>query len=178
MVLLATGARFGLRRALPFVAGVAIGKQLVIWPLGLGLLALQSDYPLVFEAFKWVSIAYILWLTYRVAGTRLTVGATAGQPPGFVSGLIVHPLNPKAWAMITTAFTTFIPTGTPPLLATATVALCLLGIQIILHPMWTYAGQWIAVRLAGKPGEKYLMWILAALTVASVAYALFAGRAQ
>ena len=40
MVLLATGARFGLRRALPFVAGVALGKQLIIWPLGLGLMAI------------------------------------------------------------------------------------------------------------------------------------------
>lgn len=29
MALLANGARFGLRAALPFVAGVALGKQLV-----------------------------------------------------------------------------------------------------------------------------------------------------
>ncbi|MEM7644733.1 MAG: LysE family translocator, partial [Pseudomonadota bacterium] len=34
MALMATGARFGLRAALPFVAGVALGKQLIIWPIG------------------------------------------------------------------------------------------------------------------------------------------------
>ncbi|AKS46110.1 Threonine/homoserine/homoserine lactone efflux protein [Octadecabacter temperatus] len=178
MVLLATGARFGLRRALPFVAGVALGKQLIIWPLGFGLMAVQDDYPMLFEALKWVSIAYILWLAYRVANMRLKAGEAEGQPHGFFAGLIVHPLNPKAWAMITTGFTTFVSTGTPPLQATASIAICLLGLQMILHPIWTYAGQRIAVSLAGTPGEKYLMWTLAALTVASVVYALFAGGGQ
>ena len=178
MVLLATGARFGLRRALPFVAGVALGKQLIIWPLGFGLMAVQDDYPLVFDALKWVSIAYILWLAYRVANMRLKVGEAQGKPPGFLAGLIVHPLNPKAWAMITTGFTTFVVAGTPPLQATASIAICLLGLQMVLHPIWTYAGQRIAASLAGTPGEKYLMWTLAALTVASVLYALFAGDGQ
>lgn len=175
MVLLATGARFGLRRGLPFVAGVALGKQLIIWPLGFGLMAIQDDFPLVFEALKWISIAYILWLAYRVAGMRLTVGEAEGQPPGFMAGLIVHPLNPKAWGMITTGFTTFVTAGTPPLQATATIAACLLGLQIILHPIWTYAGQWIATRLVGTMGEKYLMWTMAGLTVLSVIYALYGG---
>jgi len=175
MVLLATGARYGLRRALPFVAGVALGKQLIIWPLGFGLLALQDDYPLVFQALKWISVAYILWLAYRVAGMRLEVGAADGPPPGFLAGLIVHPLNPKAWGLITTGFTTFVIADTPPLQATATIAICLLGLQMVLHPIWTFAGQWIAAGLAGRPGEKYLMWTLAALTVASVFYALFGG---
>lgn len=175
MVLLATGARFGLRRALPFVAGVALGKQLIIWPLGLGLLALQDDFPFLFSILKWVSVAYILYLAYRVAGLRLSVEDANDSPPGFLEGLIVHPLNPKAWGMITTGFTTFVNTGTPPLQTTATIAICLLGLQVILHPIWTYAGQRIASVLAGRPEERYLMWALAVLTVASVMYALFGG---
>ena len=173
MILLATGARYGLRRALPFVAGVALGKQLIIWPLGFGLIALQDDYPYVFEILKYISIAYILWLAYRVAAMRFKVEEADGPPPGFFSGLIVHPLNPKAWGMITTGFTTFVVAGTPAFQATATIAICLLCVQIFLHPIWTYAGQWVATGLAGKPGEKYLMWTLALLTVASVVYGLF-----
>ena len=38
MALLATGARYGFRAALPFVAGVAVGKQFIIWPIGFGLM--------------------------------------------------------------------------------------------------------------------------------------------
>lgn len=178
MLMLTTGAQFGLRRALPFVAGVALSKQFIIWPLGFGLLAVQKDYPLVFEVMKWASVAYILYLAYRVAGLRLSTGDPKAQAPGFLAGLIVHPLNPKAWGVVMAAFTTFVSEGTPPLQATATIAICLLGAQSLLHPAWTYAGAWVARVLAGKPGEKYLMWTLAALTVASVVYALFGGGAQ
>ncbi|TDT77849.1 threonine/homoserine/homoserine lactone efflux protein [Litoreibacter halocynthiae] len=174
MALLATGARYGLRRALPFVAGVALGKQLVIWPVGFGLMQLADSAPWVFQTLKWVSAAYIIWLAWRVANMRLNTNIEA-KAPGFAAGLIVHPLNPKAWAMITAGFTAFTEPGTPTLEATVTIALILLGVQLILHPIWTYGGERIARSVAGTPAEKYLMWTLAALTVASVLFVLFAG---
>ena len=172
MVLLATGARYGLRRALPFVAGVALGKQFLIWPIGFGLMTLAGTAPIVFAVFKWASVAYLLYLAWRIAGTRLVVQNADDTPPGFLAGLIVHPLNPKAWAMITGSFTNFVAEGTPALQATATIAGLLLAVQLVLHPVWTFAGQSIARAIAGKPAERYLMWSLAALTVASVLYVL------
>ena len=175
MALLAAGARFGLRAALPFVAGVAFGKQLIIWPIGFGLMELANRVPEVFLALKWACVAYICWLAWRVANMSLAAGSSDAQAPGFISGLAVHPLNPKAWAMITVGFTSFVTPGTPTLQATATIAICLLATQIIFHPIWTFAGQTIARSVAGRPAEKFLMWTLAALTVASVFFVLFKG---
>jgi threonine/homoserine/homoserine lactone efflux protein len=175
MALMATGARFGLRPALPFVAGVALGKQLVIWPMGFGLMALTDRAPLAFTALKWIAAAYILWLAWRVAGMSLSPGAASGPPPGFLAGLPVHPLNPKAWAMIAAGFTQFTAPGTPALQATATIAICLLSMQILLHPLWTAAGEKIVHAVAGSGRERILMRTLAALTVASVVYALWKG---
>lgn len=175
MALMVTGAGFGLRRALPFVAGVVVGKQLIVWPIGFGLMELAGQAPWAFAALKYAAAGYIIYLAWRVAQLRLSPGQGGAQVPGFVAGLIVHPLNPKAWAMITGAFTAFVPAGMPAFQATLTVALVLAGCQIILHPIWTYAGEAIARHLAGKPGEKYLMWVLAGLTVLSVLYALWGG---
>lgn len=175
MALLATGARYGFRAALPFVAGVALGKQLIIWPIGFGLMELAAWAPWLFTALKFVSAAYIIWLAWKVANLRLSTDQDAARAPGFAAGLIVHPLNPKAWAMIVGGFTAFIPEGTPSLTATATIAAVLLACQIVLHPMWTLAGDRIARLLAGSKYEPYLMWTLAALTVASVLFVLFAG---
>ncbi|MCZ4257560.1 LysE family translocator [Sulfitobacter sp. G21635-S1] len=177
MALMGTGARFGFRAALPFVAGVALGKQFVIWPVGFGLMELSARAPWVFEVLKYVSAAYIIWLAWKVANLRLGQGRDLGKPPGFVAGLIVHPLNPKAWAMIIGGFTAFVGPGTPPLNATLTIAAVLLALQVILHPLWTLAGDRVARTLAGSPAEPYLMWTLAALTVASVLFVLFASRA-
>jgi threonine/homoserine/homoserine lactone efflux protein len=167
MVLMSAGARFGFRRALPFVAGVLLGKQLIIWPIGFGLMELAGRVPLVFDLLKWVSVAYIFWLAWRIAGTRIST-TTQAKVPGFLAGLIVHPLNPKAWAMVTVGFTSFVAEGTPTFTATLVIALSLMSIQMLSHPLWTLGGQAIASRMAGRKSEIYLMWVLAGLTVASV----------
>lgn len=178
MALLATGARYGFRAAFPFMLGVALGKQFVIWPVGFGLMELANQAPLVFDVLKWASAAYICWLAWKVANLRLQPGQAADSAPGFRAGLIVHPLNPKAWAMIVGAFTNFVAPGTPVLLATATVAAVLLACQLVLHPIWMLAGDRIARTVAGTRAEPYLMWTLAALTVLSVLFVLFAGGAD
>ncbi len=175
MVLLGTGARYGFRAALPFVAGVILGKQLIIWPVGFGLLQLAEQAPLVFSVLKYASAAYICWLAWKIANLRLSRGTTREAAPGFWAGLIVHPLNPKAWAMIVAGFTGFVAAGTSSFDATLTIALCLLSCQVILHPIWTFAGDRIAHAVEGRPVEKYLMWTLASLTVASVFFVLFGG---
>jgi len=175
MALLATGARFGFLAALPFVAGVALGKQFVIWPVGFGLMQLADSAPWIFETLKWVSAAYICWLAWKVANLRLSTDHEAGKAPGFMAGLVVHPLNPKAWAMIVTGFTSFVPAGTPALQATAAIASILLACQLLLHPVWAFAGDRIARTVAGTQAEAYLMWTLAALTVLSVLFVLFQG---
>lgn len=175
MALLATGARYGFRAALPFVAGVALGKQFVIWPVGFGLMELADRAPWVFEALKWASAAYIIWLAWKVAQLRLGSTDHALKAPGFLAGLIVHPLNPKAWAMIVAGFTGFVAPGTDSFSATATIGGILLATQVVLHPLWTLAGDRIARTLAGTRAEPYLMYTLAALTVASVLFVLFGG---
>lgn len=175
MALLATGARFGFRAALPFVAGVALGKQLVVWPVGFGLMELAAHAPWVFQVLRWVSAAYIFWLAWKVAHLRLGVPDGNTRVPGFAAGLIVHPLNPKAWGMIVAGFTGFVEPDTDPLIATATIAAILLSLQVVLHPIWTLAGERIARSLAGTRAEPYLMYTLAGLTVASVLFVLFAG---
>ena len=176
MAMLATGARYGFRAALPFVAGVVLGKQLIIWPIGFGLMNLVDQVPLLFVLLKYSSAAYIIWLAWRVANMRLSVDKETANAPGFVAGLWVHPLNPKAWAMIVAGFTNFVDPGTPTLTATAIIAVSLMGIQIICHPIWTFFGDRIAKLLIGTPSERYLMWCLAALTVAFVGYALMNGE--
>ena len=140
-----------------------------------GLMQLADRAPWVFETLKWVSAAYIIWLAWKVANLRLGQSDASAAAPGFAAGLIVHPLNPKAWAMIVAGFTGFVTPGTDPLIATATIAAILLGTQVLLHPLWTLAGDRIARSLSGTAAEPYLMYTLAGLTVASVLFVLFGG---
>ena len=175
MVLLAAGARFGLRPSLPFAAGVILGKQLIIWPIGFGLMAFAATVPWLFTALKWGSAAYILYLAWRIALSRINPGEASDEPPGFASGLIVHPLNPKAWAMITAGFTGFVADGTSAFTATLGIAFVLLSAQIVLQPLWCWGGERIAALVSGRPAERWVMLTLAGATVLSVVYAITSG---
>ena len=76
MILLTTGARYGLRRALPFVFGVILGKQFIIWPLGFGLIGFVANDPEkshIFMVLKVLSALYIIWLSYKIANLRIAV---------------------------------------------------------------------------------------------------------
>jgi len=174
MAMMATGARFGFRAALPFVAGVILGKQLIIWPIGYGIMEVASQVPFLFEILKFLSALYIIWLAWRVANMRLSSGEPSLDAPGFWSGLLVHPLNPKAWAMILVGFTNFVESDTATFYATLYIAASLLIIQIICHPIWTLFGDRIAKFIIGKKYERVFMWFLALVTVIFVLMALFA----
>ena len=174
MAMMATGARFGFRAALPFVAGVILGKQLIIWPIGYGIMEVASQVPLLFEILKFLSALYIIWWAWRVANMRLSSGEPSLDAPGFWSGLLVHPLNPKAWAMILVGFTNFVESDTATFYATLYIAGSLLIIQIICHPIWTLFGDRIAKFIIGKKYERVFMWFLALITVIFVLMALFA----
>ena len=174
MAMMATGARFGFRAALPFVVGVILGKQLIIWPIGYGIMEVASQVPLLFVILKFLSAIYIIWLAWRVANMRLSSGESSVDAPGFWSGLLVHPLNPKAWAMILVGFTNFVESDTATFYATLYIAASLLIIQIICHPIWTLFGDRIAKFIIGKKYERVFMWILALVTVIFVLMALFA----
>ena len=175
MVLLSTGAKYGLKKAIPFVVGVIFGKQLIIWPIGFGLIGVISNVPMVFAFLKILSAAYILWLSYKIANLRLDIKDLSGTPPGFFAGLMVHPLNPKAWGMVITGYTSFISNEMSMLSAILTISIILLFTQIVLHPLWCWGGQRLALLVKGKTHERYLMWILASLTLISVFYALSQG---
>ena len=172
MIMLATGAKYGFRKALPFVFGVIVGKQIIIWPIGFGLLLLNKDYPYIFIFFKYISAGYILWLAWRIANMRISIKTSNKTAPNFFSGLIVHPINPKAWALITTGFTNFVDPISPVFYSTATVAVCLFGVQVVCHPIWTFFGERIAILVSGTVYERYMMLIFATLTVFFVGLAI------
>jgi len=178
MLLVSAGARYGLLPALPFALGVILGMQIVAWPAGLGLLSLAGRAPALFDALRWLCAGYIVWLAWRIAGSRVQLSGAQRHLPGFRHGLLVHPLNPKAWAIAGGAFTQFVPTASAPIAATAAAALAMLVVGLLLQGAWFWGGTGLARLLAGRPAEQWTMRALGVLTVASVLWAMLptAGR--
>lgn len=175
MLLVGAAARYGLAAAAPFALGVVLGMQIVAWPAGLGLMEIAARAPGVFQALRWICAAYIVWLAWQIAGARVDRERAPGAAPGFCRGLLVHPLNPKAWAIAAGAFTQFAPAGATPVATTAGVALVILVVGSALQGLWFWGGAGVARLIAGHPAERWTMRTLGVLTVLTVFWAIRSG---
>lgn len=173
LLAMAAGAHWGFRACLPFIIGLTCGKLALNIMMALGLGALLAAAPAAKSVLQALSGIYLLWLAWRIAGTRLErKKAEDAAAPGFFSGMAVHPLNPKAWAMLTAAYAQF---GNPDgswLLQSAVIILTFFAVQMVVHPLWCYGGMRLAALLGGTVWERVLMFALAGSLVALVAWAV------
>lgn len=98
-----TAAAFGLRRALPYVTGSAVGTIAVLTLLIAGAGALPTSGPRpggvdVGTVVIVLAVAYLLWLSWRIA-TAPPPGAVDGHAriPRFLAGFLLGVSNPKAY---------------------------------------------------------------------------------
>ena len=119
VMLTASGARFGLRRTLPHLAGVSVGFVLLVAAACAGLGALFLHWPALQTALRWAGSVYLLFLGWQLLRAGSVQGAGAAKPITFLEGLAFQYVNPKGWVMAVTAATLFMPTAQlGPVLAT------------------------------------------------------------
>ena len=108
LMLMASGANFGLRRTLPHLAGVAYGFPLMILPVGLGVMELFDRWPPSYAILKGASILYILWLAWKIAEAAPSADVQgAARPLTFLQAAGFQWVNPKAWSMALGAITLY-----------------------------------------------------------------------
>jgi len=66
VMLASSGARFGLRRSVPHIAGVTIGFPVMVLLVGLGLASILLASPRLQQVMKAISCAYLLWLAVQI----------------------------------------------------------------------------------------------------------------
>ncbi len=102
------GSAFGYRPGFRYMTGLFIGTNLVALCVITGLAAIVLAEPLIRTILLWASIAYLLYLAFRIAtlGSEISI-APAIKQPGIVDGIALQFLNPKAYVVNTTLFTGF-----------------------------------------------------------------------
>jgi len=139
VMLLASGANFGLRATGPHMLGISIGFPVMVFAIGLGLGAVFEQFPELHEILRWAGGAYLLWLAWKIA-TAAGMGATEkrGKPFTFLQAAGFQWVNPKAWIMAVSAFSVY---STPDM---ATLPQSLLFGAIFLAISFPSCGIWAA----------------------------------
>lgn len=110
LMLMASGANFGFQRTLPHMMGILVGFSMMIFLVGMGLMALFDVLPGLHVVLKVVSIAYLLWLAWKIATAPPPEKAEIeGRPLTFLQAAAFQWVNPKAWAMGLSAITLYAP---------------------------------------------------------------------
>lgn len=169
MLLLASGLNLGLRRSLPFLAGIATGFAAMLAAVGLGLGAVFQTWPGIYEGLRWAGAAYLLWLAWKLA--RPAAGREGpGEPPrwlGFWTGAGFQAVNPKAWVMAVTAIAVYLPPeGGSAALGIVILSYILLGVPSNL--VWVGGGVVLRRVLDDPVTMRRVNLVMAGLLVLSI----------
>jgi threonine/homoserine/homoserine lactone efflux protein len=170
VMLMASGANYGVRRTVPHIAGIVAGFALLALLAGLGLAQVFAAHPAARLALTVVSVAYLLYLAFRIATAapppRADGAVVTGKPLTFLQAALFQWVNPKAWAGALTAITVYAPGDTiPAVLATVAVAS---AVGAPCNAVWAVMGQQLRHVLADRRRLRIFNWTMAALLVASL----------
>ena len=168
LMLMASGARFGVRRTLPHLLGIHIGFPLMLFVIGLGLGELFTLYPLVGIVLKYVSALYFLWMAWHLLGLKIGEGEKVSRPMRFYEAMLFQWVNPKAWAIAISFVAAFIVPGEGRLLSLVLIALGCLVVGPFASVVWLVSGQQLHNLLRRTRTEKYLGVFMAILMLSAV----------
>lgn len=168
LMLLASGANFGLRRSVPHMLGISLGHAFMIVLVGLGLIQAFETWPVLHTAMKLAGVAYLIWLAWRIAHAAPPEGGRSeGRPFTFLQAAAFQWVNPKGWFMAVTALTVYAPSRTPGAVLLVAAVFALVNLPSIL--LWASAGQTIRHVLTSPARLRTFNWTMAGLLVASLA---------
>jgi threonine/homoserine/homoserine lactone efflux protein len=173
IMLLASGVNFGFRRTLPHMLGIALGHAFMVFVVGMGLVGVFISYPPARTALTVISIAYMLWLAWKIAHAAPPDGASSkARPLTFLQAAAFQWVNPKAWIMSLGAVTLYAPGQ--EWLAVAWVALVFVMVNFPSVSIWAMAGVGLRRVLQRPPLLRAFNYTMAALLVLSLYPVVFA----
>jgi threonine/homoserine/homoserine lactone efflux protein len=166
LMLMTSGANFGVRRTMPHFLGVVLGFLLMILLVGAGLVRVFEAYPVSHEILRFFSIGYLVYLAWKIALAKPGTGASAGAPLSALQAALFQWVNPKAWAMALTALTVYAPSP-----GFATVMLVALLCALVNTPsvfVWVLLGSRLRTLLQDPLRLRIFNYVMALLLLATL----------
>ena len=171
--LAATGAAFGTRRGVGYMAGVNIGMVAVMAITASGVVSLFLAAPGATPIVTTVAAGYFAFLAYRIAtAPPLTENTEFGRQPSFAGGVFLSLVNPKAYAAMAALFSGFVLVPNRFALDATAKAIVLAAIITAVNLAWLIAGAALTRFFRDPRTSRAINVTFAVLLVASVALAL------
>jgi threonine/homoserine/homoserine lactone efflux protein len=183
LLLMRSGARFGVRRSVPHIIGVQVGFQALLLLCWLGVGAVLLALPAAFTVLRWACFAYLLWLAAIILREALaaparpasaTAQAThASRPMSWFEATAFQAINAKAWMMTITVATAFYGVARPTALDIGVAALICSAIGFPSMLVWNAWGAAIEHVLKRPAARRAFNVAMALLVLATAIWMLF-----
>lgn len=183
LMLMTSGARFGLRRSIPHILGIVAGCQTLLLGIALGLGSLLETWPLaerMLQALCVAALLYLAWLLVRPSAPHenplhdeVPEGTHVARPLTFWQAALFQWVNPKAWMMMITALAAYSQPGNV-IGSVAVIALLFVLLSIPVIGFWNLSGAALHNWLADPVRERWFNRVMAVLLLTSL-YPVLAG---
>ena len=167
--LIAAGSVYGVRRSLPYLAGIIVDTTIVLVAVATGITAALLAVPAIGSVLIGISAAYILWLAYHiVTAPPLSEHTAAMDAPSLAGGALLGVANPKSWVAIASVFTSAHLSDDAATDAAAKIAV-LTAMIIMILATWLVAGTSLAPMLREPRRARVVNAALAVVLVGATA---------
>jgi threonine/homoserine/homoserine lactone efflux protein len=112
MMVLASGANFGLRPTIPHLLGIDLGFAVMIIAVGVGIGGLFIAFPTLHAVLRYVGALYLIFLAWKIASARGPSSDTGrGKPLSFLQAASFQWVNPKGWIAAMGTVATYTPSN-------------------------------------------------------------------
>ncbi|KAA3613116.1 MAG: LysE family translocator [Calditrichaeota bacterium] len=162
--IVASGVSYGFKKSIAYVWGTISGGSIVIILSFIGVSSLISIHEIVLTILKYISLAYMLYLVYKIWNTS-HIEISDSKPLSYMNGVLLNVLNPKAYIVTVALFTQFL----------ATSSGFIIGLLIIISFMiigfsYCYLGETMFKILSKKKIFSSINKIMAVLLLATIVY--------
>jgi len=169
-----SGVNFGFRATIPHILGITVGYPLMLFIVGIGLAKIFIAVPLIHTILKYISIAYLLYLAYRITlASAMGEARSQPRPMTFLQAAAFQWVNGKAWVIALGAVTTY--TMVNQTLPLQIIALTAISFVITLGSVscWTFFGAFMRRYLHTVRRRRHFNYTMAALLVLSILLVLW-----
>lgn len=141
LMLMASGANYGLRRTVPHILGVNIGHAFMVFMIGIVLLRVFEAYPVLNLILKVAGGSYMVWLAWKIANAvPPEARQVQGKPFTFFQAAAFQWVNPKAWIMGITAISVYAPDSFGVIGGAVMVAVIFCAVNLPSVTVWAWMG--------------------------------------
>jgi threonine/homoserine/homoserine lactone efflux protein len=174
LMVMASAAAFGWRRAVPHMLGIMFGFGIMNASVTAGIGAVILEVPILLGIVKYGGAAWLFWLAIKMARATLqksdksdATKGTAARPFTIIEAMLFQWVNPKGWAIALAVAGGYVELSPSIAVRTILISVIFMAFTPVANGTWMAAGEVLRRVFDDPKSGKVFGLIMAALIAAT-----------